>query len=148
MKELKKALPLNLFKDNATTANSLGGLPNNGTKLIQLLSEAAQSNLGRLNFMLFDEMVADNNGLQVNGTQLTNKEVAVVTVNTSNSAVVLPEAQPMLTITIANISEGKDLLVFPQVEAKIYGVTNSSILVSGKETAKFLALNNNNWIKL
>ncbi len=147
MSDVKRVLPANLFKPKKTTANSLGGLPNNGTSQAKLVSEVFQSREARVNFAIFEEIVADNDGTQANGFQSNNVGIQIITSPTPDSAVKLTKAQTGLTIRMVNNTEA-GLVIYPILGDKMKGVTNGSFILAAATSVTFIAVSGDNWINI
>lgn len=147
MSDVKRVLPANLFKPQKTTANSLGGLPNNGTSQAKLVSEVFQSREARVNFAIFEEIVVDNDGTQTNGFQSNNVGIQIITSPTPDSAVKLTKAQTGLTIRMVNNTEA-GLIIYPILGDKMKGVTDDAFILTAATSVTFIAVSGDNWINI
>lgn len=147
MSNVKRVLPANLFKPTKTVANSLGGLPNNGTSQAKLVSEVFQSRDARVNFAIFEEVTIDNDGTQTNGFQSNNVGIQIISSTTIDSAIKLTKAQTGLTIKMVNSSE-VNLVVFPILGDKMKGVTNAAFVLPALTSVTFISVSGDNWINI
>lgn len=147
MSNVKRVLPSNLFKPTKTVANSLGGLPNNGTSQAKLVSEVFQSRDARVNFAIFEQVTINNDGTQANGFQSNNIGIQIIDSPTANSAIKLTKAQTGLTIKMVNSTESS-LLVYPILGDKMKGVSNDAFILPAATSVTFIAVLGDNWINI
>lgn len=116
---------------------------NYAISFVRLLRKALISNNTRTNFTTVNSVVVDNNGSLSQAEQLDNfSNVILIDPQTFNSSTIMSKADDNQIVTLKNVNEENDLIIFPSSGDTVNGSADSTTLAAGS-TMEVVALDRN-----
>jgi hypothetical protein len=149
---MANVIPNSVFKTRRTTTrNVLGIIPNNGKDTRKEAQSIAKDASARINYKLFAQVTAFEDGLKPSATQLDTREIQLVTVavatGVDNTSVKLPQALPNLYMTIVNTT-AEDVDVFSFGSDTLDGSAVTALTITTGASASFIATSGTSWVSI